>query len=197
MSQQSTTNGVPSHMMPRTPMQAPHRTTAVRGRSKERARHHSYNGPMVLAFLFGFCLAQCAPVALAHMNQPLPPDYTAAACYGLVQNAGRAIAWARWEKGLSLEKTRSAPFRASTPGWGIDLVKGWIDDAYQWRATDQQIRQWAAELGSVDDLPSAEALSVHEKIAIWMRRIGRQCDERDVHAGTSAKLTGGNISFEQ
>lgn len=197
MSQQSTTNGVPSRMMPTTPMQASPRITAVRERSKERARHHPYNGAMVLAFLWGLCLAQCAPVAFAHMNEPPPPDYTAAACYGLVQNAGRAIAWARWEKGLSLEKTRSAPFRASTPGWVIDLVNGWIDDAYQWRATDQQIRQWGAELGSVDDLPSAEALSVHEKIAIWMRRIGRQCDGRDVHPGTSARLTGGDISFEQ
>jgi hypothetical protein len=197
MSKQSTTNGVPSRMMPRTPMQAPCRTTAVRERSTVRARHHPYNRAMVLAFLLGFCLVPCAPVASAHMNEPPPPDYTAAACYGLVQNAGRAIAWARWEKGLSLEKTRSAPFQASTPGWAIYLVKGWIDDAYQWRPTDEQIRQWAAELGSVDDLPSAEALSVHEKIAIWMRRIGRQCDGRDVHAGTSAKLTGGDISFEQ
>ena len=178
-------------------MQAPRRTTAVRERSKERARHHLYKGAMALAFLLGFCFAPCAPVAFAHMNEPPPPDYTAAACYGLVQNTGRAIAWARWEKGLSLEKTRSASFRAGTPGWVIDLVNGWIDDAYQWRVTDQQIRQWGAELGSVDDLPSAEALSVHEKIAIWMRRIGRQCDERDVHASTSAKLTGGNISFEQ
>ena len=95
-------------------MQAPRRTTAVRERSKERARHHPYNGAMVLAFLLGFCLAQCAPVAFAHMNEPPPPDYTAAACYGLVQNAGRAIAWARWEKSLSLEKTRSAPLRAGT-----------------------------------------------------------------------------------
>jgi hypothetical protein len=197
MSQQGTTNSVPSGMTSRTLAQAPVRTTAVRERFAERARHHPYNAAMVLAFLFGFCLAQCAPVAFAHTNEPPPPDYSAAACYGLVQNAGRAIAWARWEKGLSLEKTRSAPFRANTPNWVIDLVKGWIDDAYQWRATDQQIRQWAAELGSVDDLPSAEALSVHEKIAIWMRRIGRQCDGQDVHAGTAAKLTGADISLEQ
>ena len=73
MSKQSTTNGVPSRMMPRTPMQAPRRTTAVRERSKERARHYPYNGAMVLAFLLGFCLAQCAPVAFAHMNEPPPP----------------------------------------------------------------------------------------------------------------------------
>ncbi len=34
-------------------------------------------------------------------------------------------------------------------------------------------------------------------IAIWMRRIGRQCDGRDVHAGTSAKLTDGDITLER
>ena len=56
MSKQSTTNGVPSRMMPRTPMQAPRRTTAVRERSKVRARHHPYNRAMVLAFLLGFLL---------------------------------------------------------------------------------------------------------------------------------------------
>ncbi len=59
------------------------------------------------------------------------------------------------------------------------------------------IRQWAAELGSVDDLPSAEGLSVHETIAIWMRRIARRCGERDAHAGASAHLISDEARLEQ
>jgi hypothetical protein len=105
MSQQSTTNGVPWGLMSRTPMQAPRRTTAVRERSKQRARHHPYNGARVLAFLLGSCLAQCAPVAFA--------------------------------------------------------------------------------------------LSVHEKIGMWIRRIARQCAGRDVRGGTSAKLTAGDVNSGQ
>jgi len=124
--------------------------------------------------------------AFAHGYESPVTEFSVAACYGLVQAAGRPIAWARWEKHLSLDKTRSAPFRANTPDWVIDLVKGWIDDAYQWRVTDAQIRQWAAELGSEEDLPSADALSVHQTIAIWMRRLGRQCEERDAQVGPTA-----------
>jgi hypothetical protein len=157
----------------------------------------------VLALLLGVWFAQWPRPAFAHEYVPPPPEFSAVACYGLVEAAGRSIARARWEEHLSLNQTHSARFRPDTPTWVIDLVKGWIDDAYQWRATDQQIRQWAAELGSVEDLPSADALSVPETIAIWMRRIGRQCNERDVraaadmHAGASAKLIGGEVSVAE
>jgi hypothetical protein len=57
----------------------------------------------------------------------------------------------------------------------IDLVQGWIADAYEWRATDEQVLQWARELGNAEDLPHADRLTVSETIAIWMRRIARQC----------------------
>jgi hypothetical protein len=105
---------------------------------------------------------------------------TPAVCYELVQDAGRMIAWARWEQGFSLEKTRSAPFPANTPPWMVALVQDWITDAYQWQATDEQILQWASELGNTDDLPHAAQLSRNETIAIWMRRIARQCTARSV-----------------
>jgi hypothetical protein len=76
-------------------------------------------------------------------------------------------------------------------------VQEWIADAYQWRANEEQIRQWAAELGSVDDLPSAERLSVHETIAIWMRRIARQCGEPDKHAKIGANLVPEEVRLDQ
>jgi len=145
----------------------------------------------VLVLLLMAWFAQWPRTAFAHGYESPPAEFSVVACYGLVQAAGRPIAWARWEKHLSLDKTRAAPFRANTPDWVIDLVKGWIDDAYQWRVTDTQIRQWAAELGSEEDLPSADALSVHEKIAIWMRRIARQCEERDAQIEASADRTPG------
>jgi hypothetical protein len=105
---------------------------------------------------------------------------TPAVCHELVQDAGRMVAWARWEQGFSLEKTRSAPFPPNTPPWMVALVQDWITDAYQWQATDEQILQWASELGNVEDLPHAAQLSRHETIAIWMRRIARQCTARSV-----------------
>jgi hypothetical protein len=169
----------------------------------QRVAHITRSAAVVLALLLVVWFAQWPRPAFAHEYGPPPLEFSAAACYGLVGAAGRPIAWARWEKHLSLNQTRSAPFRPDTPAWVIDLVNGWIDDAYQWRATDQQIRQWAAELGSVEDLPSADALSVPETIAIWMRRIGRQCNERDVRAGAdvdagaSAKLIGGEVSVAE
>jgi hypothetical protein len=61
-----------------------------------------------------------------------------------------------------------------------DLVQEWITDAYQWQATDDQILQWASELGNVQDLPHADRLNVHETTAIWLRRIARQCQARRV-----------------
>lgn len=150
------------------------------------------SGAGTLALLFGLCFLPVHSTAHAHERPALSAEFDIVACYGLVKQSGRAIAWARWEKGLSLEKTRAAPFATGTPVWVVDLVKAWIDDAYQWRPTDQQIEQWAAELGSVDDLPGVDALSVHETIAIWMRRIGRQCGERELQATVSAAPTGMN-----
>jgi len=190
-------------MLRRTLTQASSQTVAMRHRLSEGARHLTCNAGITLVFLLGASFTQFPRAAFAHEYQPPPAEFSTVACYGLVEAAGRSIAWARWEKHLSLEKTRSAPFRAHTPAWVIDLVQGWIDDAYQWRATEEQIRQWADELGSVEDLPNAEALNVHETIAIWMRRIGRQCNEVDAHAGghtqegASAKLMNGDVTLEQ
>jgi hypothetical protein len=144
------------------------------------------NTGILLGLLLLSALLAQPRAASAHRHDDVPPEFNAVACYQLVQDSARPIAWARWEKGFSLEKTRSAKFRADTPVWAINLVQEWIADAYQWRASDEQVRQWAAELGSVDDLPSADALSVHETIAIWIRRIARRCGERDVHASAPA-----------
>ena len=135
--------------------------------------------------------------ASARSDDGAPPQFSTVACYQMVQDAGRPIAWARWEKGLPLEKAQSAKFRDGTPVWAANLVQEWIVDAYQWRASDEQVRQWATELGSVDDLPSAEALSVHETIAIWMRRIARRCGERDAHASAPANLISDEARLEQ
>ena len=175
-------------------MQAATQTMASREHLSKRARRLTRNAGTVLVFLLGACFTHLPRGAFAHEYAPPVSEFNTAACYGLVAEAGRAIAWARWEQRLPLEKTRSAPFRANTPAWVIDLVQGWVDDAYVWRASNEQIQQWAAELGSVDSLPSADALSVHETIAIWMRRIGRQCNERNVHAAASAQLIGADIS---
>jgi len=109
-----------------------------------------------------------------------PHQFTTLGCYQLVQDAGRMIAWARWEQGFTLEKTRSAQFPANTPAWMTDLVQEWITDAYQWQATDDQGLQWASELGNVQDLPHADRLNVQETTAIWLRRIARQCQARRV-----------------
>jgi len=135
--------------------------------------------------------------AAAHGQESPTPEFNAVACYQLVQDTGRRIAWARWEQRFPAEKIRSAVLRDSTPTWAVELVKEWVTDAYEWHPSDQQVQQWAAELGSVEDLPSADRLSVHETIAIWMRRIGRQCNERDTDALASAKLIGAHVNRQQ
>ena len=169
----------------------------ARPRSFQPTRQFTIHTEVVLLLLLAAWFAQSPGAAHAHGYEAPPAEFSVAACYGLVQAAGRPIAWARWEKHLSLSQTRVAPFRPNTPGWVIDLVKGWVEDAYQWRATDEQIHQWAAELGSVEDLPSVDTLSVPERIAIWMRRIGRQCDEAEARVGPSAKLNGSHFGLEQ
>jgi hypothetical protein len=105
----------------------------------------------------------------------LPPTYTAPACRSLVLDTGRMIAWARWEKRYPLEKVRFDPYQDGTPSWVIQLVERWVVDAYEWKATDEQVLQWASELGNTQSLPRANQLTAHETIAIWMRRIARQC----------------------
>ena len=149
----------------------------------------------ILALWLCALMAQAPRPAAAHGQHGVPQEFNPAACYGLVQDAGRHIAWARWEKGFSVEKTRLEVLREEGPSWASDLETDWIADAYEWHASDEQIRQWAAELGSVDNLPSAEELSVHEAIAIWMRRIGRHCSERAAHAAASANATGNEVRF--
>ena len=142
------------------------------------------------AILVGLLLSPFG-VELAHAaaergHEAAPTEFSAAACYQLVRNTGRQIAWARWEQAFPVEKTRAAVLRDGSPSWAIDLQNQWISDAYQWHASDEQIRQWAAELGSVDNLPRADDLSVHESIAIWMRRIGRECGEYAGRTKTAA-----------
>lgn len=97
------------------------------------------------------------------------------ACYRMVQDAGRWVAWARWEQHLPIEVARSRSPSNGELDSRARLVDAWIDDAYVWRATDEQVREWAAELGSTGSLPHADELSVHETIAIWLRRTARGC----------------------
>ncbi|HZP86706.1 MAG TPA: hypothetical protein VFB54_07780 [Burkholderiales bacterium] len=132
--------------------------------------------------VFTSMLAGAGALASAAHADPVPANdrmsdaFSLRACYQMVQHEGRMIAWARWEQGLSHEKTRQGKFPEGTPGWMVDIVNAWIDDAYAWRVTDAQIRSWAEELGDASNLPSADKISVHETIAIWMRRLGRDCD---------------------
>ena len=145
-------------------------------------RAHARPGPILTAIAVWAAVLLCYFVLVAPAKaDPVRTEIhalTPAVCHELVQDAGRMIAWARWEQGFSLEKTRSAPFPPNTPSWKLALVQDWITDAYQWQATDEQILQWAAELGNVEDLPRATQLNRHELIAIWLRRIARQCTAR-------------------
>jgi hypothetical protein len=148
-------------------------------------RAHLRVGPILtacivwgLVLLFYFVMMAPARADPLRQDDQAHYQFSPTVCYELVQDAGRMIAWARWEQGFSLEKTRSAPFPANTPPWMIALVQDWITDAYQWQATDEQILQWASELGNVEDLPHPAQLSRHETIAIWMRHIARQCAAR-------------------
>ncbi len=134
-------------------------------------------GPMLL------CCAALVQPARADESRDLdhlPQTFNRAACYQLASNEGRMIAWARWEKELPEAKMRTGGVREGTPSWMIELIDGWIDDAYHWQATDEQVYQWAKELGNTNNLPHADQLSKHQKIAIWMRRIARQCDKDSV-----------------
>ncbi len=119
-------------------------------------------------------------------SPPLPVRYSQSACHRLVMDAGRMIAWARWEQRLSLERVRTGPIREGTPDWVVHLVQGWVTDAYQWQPTNEQIHQWARELGSTTFLPRVDQLTKHETIAIWLRRIARACPEQEAAPGSAA-----------
>jgi len=123
----------------------------------------------------------CSTPAAAQSPNPyqLPDRFDRTVCYWIAQNVGRTIAWARWEQDYTEAKTRAAALGQGTPDWVIALVSDWIGDAYAWRATDEQVRTWAEELGNVEDIPAAASLSRYETIAVWMRRIGRDCDARE------------------
>jgi hypothetical protein len=114
--------------------------------------------------------------SLESSTGPVPEEFTRPACYQLARREGRMIAWARWEEGYSLERTQAGSFAAGTPYWMVRIVETWIADAYSWQVTNEQIYEWAKELGNTDDLPSATGLNRHVQIAIWMRRIARQCE---------------------
>lgn len=113
------------------------------------------------------------------------PTYSQPACFELVGDTGRLIAWARWQGNLSFDKVRNVSFEDGTPEWIVGRVRHWIVDAYTWQPTDDQVLQWAEELGSTQWLPRASQLTDHESIAIWLRRIARGCgpDERAGVAG--------------
>ena len=112
----------------------------------------------------------------------LPDTFERPVCYWVAQQLGRTIAWARWEQGFTEAKTRAAGFGQGTPQWVIGVVNDWIADAYAWQATDEQVRAWVEELGDASDVPRADQLSPYQTIAIWMRRIGRDCDAREGRA---------------
>jgi hypothetical protein len=133
----------------------------------ERARH---------APLWGAAALACFSLVPAYAAAAEAP-FSRAACYSLVQREGRMIAWGRWEQGYSLEKMSGGTFDAGTPEWAVRMVRHWIADAYSWQATDEQVRQWAEELGNTANLPAANRLTRDETIAIWLRRIARECAE--------------------
>lgn len=133
------------------------------------------------------CLASLALACTVHAEparatKRTPEAFDRLACYRMVQHEGRMIAWARWEQRFSEEKTRTGRFAQGTPLWMMEVIDDWIADAYAWRVTNEQVLHWARELGNTDGLPPAEQLSVPETIAIWMRRIARDCDRRQAHA---------------
>jgi hypothetical protein len=132
------------------------------------------------AALAMFAAALAVQPEAARAQDRLPQEFNPETCHQLVLEAGRMIAWARWQENYPLDKTLSGQFREGTPEWMIDLVEGWIVDAYQWQATDEQIRQSAAELGYAGELPRAEQLNAQQTIAIWMWRIAHQCDLQQI-----------------
>ena len=121
-------------------------------------QHRDSSGAVVC--LRGPFAAVC--VARSHDGTP-PPEFNAV-CYQLVQEAGPDRLGTLGER-FHGGKNRSAKFRDDTPGMGGRPGAGWIADAYQWRASDEQIRQWAASWFSRRPAKRG-GLSVHEAIAV-------------------------------
>jgi len=129
-------------------------------------------------------LLASAPAAADPRNPyELPEKFDRTVCYWIAQQLGRTIAWARWEQNYPEAKTRAAGFGQGTPPWVLEVVNEWIADAYAWRATDEQVQTWAEELGDVSDVPHADELTRYQTIAVWMRRLGRDCDAREKRTG--------------
>lgn len=127
--------------------------------------------------------------------QVLPDTFTRGACYSVAYREGRMIAWGRWEQKYPLAKMRDAGFAEGTPSWVMQMVNAWVEDAYVWKVTDDQVLLWAKELGDTSHLPAAEKLTVHETIAIWMRRLARDCD---AHAdGQQTRAAGPVVAREE
>jgi hypothetical protein len=120
----------------------------------------------LLTFVALMPVAGAAPGTSDQMEPPVVFD--AAACYQLVNETGRKIAWARWEA-RAPESNVVARFDDDTPEWIVELTQRWIEDAYHWQASDDQPR-------SSDGAGAAE-LTTRETIVLWLRRIARQCNE--------------------
>ena len=120
----------------------------------------------LLALLTCVGLMPCAGAAPAAADSMAPPVFDTGACYQLVNDTGRKIAWARWQLGAP-EDNVVVRFDDDTPEWIVDLTRRWIEDAYHWRATDDQERQ----------ARGAGEFTTPETMAMWLRRIARQCSE--------------------
>lgn len=131
----------------------------------------------VLALISLAASIPMARAALEPSGDGVPQVFDTLACYQLVQDTGRMIAWARWEVGASEDRV-VVQFEEHTPEWIVDLTNRWIADAYHWEVTDDQVRQWATELGDRTASLRAGELTRHQTIAVWLRRIARQCREQ-------------------
>ncbi|MCC7547623.1 MAG: hypothetical protein IT532_07645 [Burkholderiales bacterium] len=134
---------------------------------------------MVASFLSGLLLTGLSEADDGSRRRGLLEHFDRPACYQVAQSAGRSIARARWEQHYPEAKLRSASLPQGTPEWIVAVVDDWITDAYRWVPTDGDVRAWAGELGDATAVPTAAQLSVPETIAIWMRRLGRDCDARE------------------
>ena len=146
------------------------RATAVSGESRIR---QALSTPSLLAILLTTVLIADAGAASETRDEVAPPVFDAAACYQLVNDTGRKIAWARWELGAP-EDNVVVRFDDDTPEWIVDLTQRWIEDAYHWQVTEEQVRQ----LDGASWLSASPELTTPQTIALWLRRIARQCSEQ-------------------
>jgi hypothetical protein len=151
-----------------------HPPAGTRPRGAARVAGLAAAGVIVLTLL-----AVLMPMARADSGQSgadLPELFDTAACYQLVQDTGRMIAWARWELGAP-ESAVLVRFQEDTPAWIVDLTNRWVEDAYHWEITDDQVKQWSSEVEDRTASPPAGELTTPQTIAIWLRRIALQCHE--------------------